>query len=603
MNKIFKILLFISFSINAYSQTINNYNGNFELVHLNGKANYSYYTLNDNRIFHGLFNFTSNDNSFKVSGNYNHDLKNGKWQTNLNNYKHKGIFKNLLINAKINGEFNNGNKTGNWKIKKTKLITPTESGISKYNKNSINFFSYLFTGEHLKKAENITIVETSETNFKDNHFHGNYNVNINDKLMIKGQFNTSGQCDGIWIIDYLENNIQHITQVEFINGIVSIITDFNQSTGKKSEIYKCEVDLVTFFNNYNTVEQYSIVENKAYSIKPLYSSSYNRIDIIQEFLNNWNDNSYYINEVKEGINTNELIPINELFRDYDLDYELQKKKEKEIQEIKRKEYKERKIVLERKQELERKVNIFNNSNAGKIQNKIQNLFDNWLVKDEFENNDKYATRVNKTAKNEFKRIENEVIKKSKNLFLRDSYFVNLDKYNTDTQSFSLKNAVEVNDNSFLKNISIGIPANLAKQLKEKINTVNSTFNSHIYLIPIDAELHNNNWVVVKALVIFDFVTLQMKGNPKKYFTTDNKGNHIFKYKARKSRNKIYPVSKTGYVQEGKLTTIKLQEINNLNQLNKKDKFLHTIWELTDLKKDSKEFSYSILNGKSIINYK
>ena len=96
----------------AIPQQIKSYNGPFK----EGTATYQYYDDNYERVYQGSFTYTSE--YLNITGQYNKNVKVGKWSfTKRTNPLYENLKETLV------GEYNNGKMNGLWTLKRTDLKT------------------------------------------------------------------------------------------------------------------------------------------------------------------------------------------------------------------------------------------------------------------------------------------------------------------------------------------------------------------------------------------------------------------------------------------------------------------------------------------------
>ena len=189
----------------AIPQQIKSYNGPFK----EGTATYQYYDDNYERVYQGSFTYTSE--YLNITGQYNKNVKVGKWSfTKRTNPLYENLKETLV------GEYNNGKMNGLWTLKRTDLKT------NKILINSSAFFKegYL-TSEFKYYNSRITLNPYGQ----------------NSDISLTGKFNNNGNFDSIWVTNYKINEIPFENIKKLKDGILYFNLTRNLSTGEIIEKY------------------------------------------------------------------------------------------------------------------------------------------------------------------------------------------------------------------------------------------------------------------------------------------------------------------------------------------------------------------------------
>lgn len=184
------------------SQTLKTYSGKYD----NGTASYSYYEENDQRIYQGDFKYEEKDefNSFNVKGSFTKGKKSGVWL--FTRTQASGTF----LGTKYNGYIENA---------------------------SINFVNGKREGAcSLKKVENKTgkILKEITCNFSNNQISGNYKATLSSDEKCKMEFNVNpnNELDGVYTYEYTKEGIPFTIKNIYKNGVRSLHSTINNSTGE-----------------------------------------------------------------------------------------------------------------------------------------------------------------------------------------------------------------------------------------------------------------------------------------------------------------------------------------------------------------------------------
>lgn len=517
MSKIIKVLfvsiLFISHDF-VFGQSKQTYSGNFNSSNFHGASTYLYYEDNSQqRIFEGAFSFNSKalNSSVNISGNFTQNQKSGLWKFKLTNVAYSDIIMKYIITSNVTGSFIKGDLDGNWVLNRTKVISFSNSGISRYSQNSINALSYLFDGKALDFSKSSTVTETANVNFKDNHLIGKFSYIINgSKSKVSGQFNEEGYFDGIWNIDYYQDGILHTEIRNYNNGILLTIKTKDNSTGDIKTIYDKTIETTAFLQNYDKEKNLSKVDNEYFKLAD--GKSVSGMDH-SEFLGNaisiWFNNSSlsessYALEISKGTNKMNIFPERTIVVD-----EERMNEEKQVAAEKEKLEEEKKREEEaQEREKQRKIREYQNSDIGRLKESIKKEFNGWLVKGSFETQQDYEKRIKTESETKFKSIVSEKINSNKPSSFRPKYGV-LGAYNPESQNFTLYfgnynqyGGYSENNNLRLDTILIPIPTKNAPSFTNKF-AKEGTDGKKIYVIPTNASIVNNKWKIIEAAIIFD----------------------------------------------------------------------------------------------------
>lgn len=499
-NLLFGLILTITTGQLTMGQT-KVYNGSFKSSNFQGNATYNYTEQPDKRIFSGPFTFKTENNSVSIFGNYLNDLKNGVWKCVLTNVANTDIVMKYVISANVSGSFKNGNIDGSWNLSRNKVISFSRSGISNYYQNSLNALSYLFDGKTVDYNKSTTVTEKSTANFNDNHFSGSFSYSVNGgKSIVKGQFNKQGYFDSIWTVNYFQDGILHLQTRTYLNGVLLSIKNKDNSTGEVTTVYDKTIEVNEFFQNYNPSENLSKIEETYYKLTEGKTTERN-ITFLEDAISIWYNNSSlsksaYIFEIERGSNKLATYPEREITIDNEKTEEAINEKERIAEEQRALE--EVKVEKERKIENERqkKIQEFERSDYGILQESIKNEFSKWLIKTDFESSLDYDNRVKNHSQQKFKSIISEKITKSKEIY--NSISARLGDYYPDNESF----AVYTNKNT----IYVKIPKSFAPTVSNYIVDRQEKYRRNsIRIIPNNLVMSENNWIFNEAIIIFNFV--------------------------------------------------------------------------------------------------
>lgn len=475
------------------------YNGNFNSSNFQGNATYNYTEQPDKRIFSGPFTFKTANNSVSISGNYLNDLKNGAWKFVLTNVANTDIIMKYVISANVSGSFKDGNIDGNWNLSRTKVISFSSSGISNYYQNSLNALSYLFDGNTVDFNKSTTVTEKSTANFNDNHFSGSFSYSVNSgKSVVNGQFNDQGYFEGAWTVNYYQDRILHLQTRTYLNGVLLTIKNKDNSTGEVTTVYDKTIEVNEFFQNYKPSENLSKIGETYYKLTEGRTTESN-ITFLEDAISIWYNNSSlsksaYIFEIERGSNKLATYPERKITIDNEKTEEAINEKERIAEEQRKleeaKKEKEREIEYER----QKKIQEFQRSDYGKLQQSIKDEFDKWLIKTDFESSTDYDNRVKNQSEQKFKSIISEKIEDSKNKY--NSISAYLGDYNPDNESF----AVFANKDTFYVKIPKGIAPTISNYIVNKQKNDN---RNSIRIIPKTLAMSNNKWIITEALIIFN----------------------------------------------------------------------------------------------------
>lgn len=234
------LLILLLFTVNINSQTLKNYNGNYE----NGKANYQYYEEdNYERVFQGDFSYNGDfhdgmNYSIEIKGNYSNNLKNGFWSGKKTRLIYHYEYGNVKSEKTVQGNFLNGKKDGQWNYKQ------------------------IYTSKDKVEKSEYSI------RFSENTIVGNV-----DFINIIGFFGNNSEFEKEW--KNKDENIEYI--VEFNKNILIKFIARKNSNGEI--IFKYDVsDIIKSLPN-NTENKHFNIENEVYQIKQIdkldeYNSEY-----------------------------------------------------------------------------------------------------------------------------------------------------------------------------------------------------------------------------------------------------------------------------------------------------------------------------------------
>jgi len=491
------LLMFLILIQLSIGQTKKIYNGNFNSKNFQGSASYQYYEDSEQqRIFDGQFTFSTPTNSVNISGFFQNNLKSGQWKFIFTNIANTDILMNCMITATVSGAFDHGNLTNSWTLNRTKVMSFSKNGISDYYQTQLNALSYLFDGKKIDFNKSSTVTEFSIANFMDNHFIGTFSYSVNGgKSKVSGQFNEFGYFNGTWTITYYQDGILHYQIREYLNGVLLSIKNKDNSTGEVKTIFDETIRVNAFFQNYNVKENSSKIGDGF--LKLTAGKSYNGdIPFLEDAISIWYNNSSlsnsaYIFEIEKGsnkltINPERLIVNNE-------------EKIKEAEQVENEKLKLEQLKKEQldKEESERlsKLQDFQNSDYGRLQQSIRKEFNIWLAKSDFETSSDYENRIKNQADEKFKNILND--KKDKAKKLLKIRYASLSNYNPNNETFPV--IWNKSDTAF-----VNIPKAIAPAFYNKFSNRKGGFDQpSIYIIPSELTMLNNKWQFKKAVILFD----------------------------------------------------------------------------------------------------
>ena len=519
-----------------FGQTPKTYNGNFNSTNFRGTSSYQYYEDNSQqRIFNGSFSFTTPANSVNIYGTFQNDLKNGQWKFIMTNVANTDLLMNYKITANVTGAFDKGNLNGAWTLSRTKIITFSNSGISSYYQLQLNALSYLFDGKTVDFKKSSTATETSNANFKNNHFTGTFNYSVNGgKSKVSGQFDDNGYFNGSWTITYYQDGILHFQTREYKNGVLLNIKNKDNSTGEVSTIYNSveiggqeSVSVNDFFQNYNEVQNSSKVGNNYLKLSEGKSTK-GDVPFLENAIAIWYNNSSLVNssyafEIERGGNMMTVYPEKIIIID-------KEKTEKEKYEKEQKENEKKKLEEAQKEQLEKeeqerknKIREFQNSDYGNLQEDIRKEFNVWLVKTNFETSTDFENRIKTQSDAKFNTILAEKIASAQKRMFSTKY-AKLGNYNPDNETYILTWGKD-------ESATISVSKQIAQTFFTTFNTRKGGFGqSVIYVIPTQLIMINNSWKVGEAVVLFDnyWSGADFTRNSSFKFSKEN-GNYYYEY--------------------------------------------------------------------------
>jgi hypothetical protein len=148
-------------------------------------------------------------------GHYKEGQKHGNWNYEYKHFLlHKNIsgfniiIKNEGIAKKLTASFNNGNASGNWNLNIDKIDNGKVT--AKIAKGAAAFSEGRMVGKLI------------------------YQENSDNTISVNGQFDVSGNLNGIWKLNYSVDNVNFEEIREYQNGFLLQITKANKTTGKSS---------------------------------------------------------------------------------------------------------------------------------------------------------------------------------------------------------------------------------------------------------------------------------------------------------------------------------------------------------------------------------
>ena len=497
---------------------VKNYNGAFNSLNFHGIASYNYLDQSNKRAFSGPFSFTSEDNRVNIKGNYQNDLKHGIWYFDLSNVVHSELIIKYSITSNISGAFNKGNVDGPWTLSRSKVISFSSTGISSYYQNSLKALSFLFDNKTIDLNKSKTVTEKSTVNFKDNHFFGSFLYNINNgNSLVKGQYNEMGYFEGIWTVDYFMDGILHIQTRTYKNGVLLKVKNNNTSTGKNEIIYDNTDEVNEFFNNFNSSENASKINDVYYKLIES-KTSYVNLQLFEDAIDIWYNNTSLANsaclfEIERGTNKLSVYPGRIIIIDRNRTEKLKQEEENKKEELRAKQKEKKKIELDQQrqeikriEEEEKKIKEFENSDYGRIKKSIEIEFLTWLEKGEFETQADHEQRIKLYYQTEFNEIAQNQISKSKEKYisvLSGAVSGVLSEYDTDSQTFKVKLFSERFRQSIqVPSVLINIPPNLAQNLEQKYCREKASHGDPLLIHIFDVAMINNYWVPSRLFIIF-----------------------------------------------------------------------------------------------------
>src|ERR1035437_252117 len=210
-----------------YAQVTKQYSGDFEDgTTQHGKATYSYYEKNDERIKHGAFSYTShaksNEGSFNTSisgifknnfkdGNWNHSISFTDWDNGTGNY--------ITGTVTLMASYTNGLPNGQWNFSEV-----SKSRIKKFTFNGYTWSPYTET-----KTSKATI------NFKNGKLAGSFSMEgflLSDNY--KGTFDDNGFCIKNLTVCY-SPTFKTETSVDYYKNTMTKSVTRDKSTGEVKE--------------------------------------------------------------------------------------------------------------------------------------------------------------------------------------------------------------------------------------------------------------------------------------------------------------------------------------------------------------------------------
>lgn len=152
------------------------------------------------------------------------------------------------------------------------------------------------------------------------------------------------------------------------------------------------------------------------------------------------------------------------------------------------------------------VVVYSQNATEEIKSEIENSFNLWVEKGEFEKNSQYESRIKKSDE-QLQIITASVIDSIKNSYLESSFVGVLKEYNADDETFLMylyngeKYAYE---NNYKQKIVIKVDPQIASELSSRIEDPGAYLYTYagIKVIPNDIAIINDEWTITDALIIF-----------------------------------------------------------------------------------------------------
>ena len=268
-----------------------------------GDVEYKYYENEEyERIYNGSFKYNAPEldygYSLSIIGNYKENKKEGIWTYKLS--KQSEFFDIKFFQLSITGEYSNGNLNGKWTFKRNTIYKEDYMGMHRIGDNEVN--------------------ELSICSFKNNKFYSTFQYEF-EKVKINGNFDENGFFDGVWKVNWEEEEIPFESIRSYKNGVLYKKIYRNLSTGQIIKKYhstlldsipinKTIKDTIFFINESKyKLEYVDIIEERNYHTPK-------GLEIIKSALLFWTTNSIidlswgsghlsnhnYLYEIEYGVN-------------------------------------------------------------------------------------------------------------------------------------------------------------------------------------------------------------------------------------------------------------------------------------------------------------
>ena len=283
-----KLLLFIGILIPTafYAQSIKQYSGDFDDgTTQHGKATYSYYEKNDERIKHGSFSYTrsikSNEGSFNssISGSFKNNLKDGNWTYTIN----------FTDWGNGNGYYNTGaiSLTSNY-------INGLPNGQWIYSENSKSRTKNLTFNGYTWSAYTTPVAAKTIVNFKNGVLNGNFQITSSITNMDenwKATFDEKGYCIKSLTKSFSNNE----TNVDYYKNTMIKMVSRNKSTGEVEEKTVLTPEEIAVIQKYSdgqiSAQELMNFHLKIDTVKPIK---------LENFETNIYRSSFFLNEYLKG---------------------------------------------------------------------------------------------------------------------------------------------------------------------------------------------------------------------------------------------------------------------------------------------------------------
>jgi hypothetical protein len=137
---------------------------------------------------------------------------------------------------------------------------------------------------------------------------------------------------------------------------------------------------------------------------------------------------------------------------------------------------------------------------------IEDSFNSWVEKGEFEKNSDYEARIKKSDK-QLQIITDSVINSIKDSYLQSSFAGILKEYNADDETYLMylyHGEKYAYDNNYKQKIVIKVDPQIASELRSRIEDPGAYLYTYagIKVIPNDIAIINDEWTITDALIIF-----------------------------------------------------------------------------------------------------